>query len=329
MKRSMILFILFVVSCSPFSTEDLPLYTDVPMPDFNTNTLWYTRVDTNTVLSEYSDEIVAKMVSLREGGMSAVGNAEEWAIPVYFTDGTDDRVSVRLMRGWTWTNGIRLPMPSEARPDPADDSHLVILDTNNGIEFDFWQMKRFKGNWIAATLTAIDYRNDDDGVADIYGCRASDFALTSGLIWPHEILSTNINHALVFGYSYNRVGAVYPALDSDGWANDTAAMPEGARIRLRSDFDVEAMEVSEYLKEVYRALQTYGAICGDNSGGFGFYMVNPQSFRENPYEAIPEYQWGHLRLIDFPFEYLEVLEFGTNANTVNTNAGIPFEEYYY
>src|SRR5688500_2158252 len=82
----------------------------------------------------------------------------------------------------------------------------------------------------------------EDGIYDRgASCRGSGFANVAGLITPAELAAGVIPHALMFASGVNRSGGpVAPATESDGSRAGSQYVPEGARVRLRRDFDLSS-----------------------------------------------------------------------------------------
>jgi hypothetical protein len=83
-----------------------------------------------------------------------------------------------------------------------------------------------------------------------------------------EISSGHIPHALFFSTNMAAADHRYPAARSDGTNTALVAtpIPQGARVQLDPAIDVDALpEITPFEKAVAKALQTYGAYCGDNA----------------------------------------------------------------
>jgi hypothetical protein len=99
------------------------------------------------------------------------------------------------------------------------------------------------------------------------GAVASGFAEPGGVVRPEEIAQGHIDHALVIATPYTRAGFIAcPATHTDGKYSDSAALPEGARVQLDPNFNVDAQPWAAWQKVIARALQDYGAYVADTSG---------------------------------------------------------------
>jgi hypothetical protein len=256
-----------------------------------------------------SDEYVAGMAEAadRAGFVIAVGR---YTVPAYSASARTRRYRVALTASWAPRRAIaRVPIPPAARPDPASDGHLAILDSRNGCEYDFWEAQKQGRTWTAAWGNATSFTGSGVYPGGL-SARGSGFALLAGLMWPHELKSGRIDHALIFSYPYtSRAGFVSPATESDGESDRPDAMPEGARLQLDPTFDIRSLP--RYERTIARALQLYGMYLADTGGNnVGLYAVNPQSYRRNPYRGVlPRGDYVDIR--DIPIDRFRVIQLGS------------------
>ncbi|MBI2565605.1 MAG: hypothetical protein HYV63_01055 [Candidatus Schekmanbacteria bacterium] len=227
-----------------------------------------------------------------------------WSLPLHFVD---SRVTPGMTVGFTGEEGydsgflIRLnpvPIPAEAVSDPGEtnhyppslsdivpdrdltDAHLCIIDVNRQVEYDFWHLvKDASGQWVASAGTSIS-TTGSGVIADVPPDEFLDYArgtavpLAAGVILRQELAAGDIAHALLVTIpsSRNREGFyVWPGLRTDGYASDSRALPEGARLRLRwTEAEIEvrfqAGEISAAGRTIALALRRFGAYVVDNGG---------------------------------------------------------------
>lgn len=101
-----------------------------------------------------------------------------------------------------------------------------------------------------------------------------------------------------------------PATDSDGVSDDPDALPEGARLLLDPDLDLDAVPLLDHERPIAAAPQECGMILvDDSSNGVGFYATDPKSVAGDPYDGVlPSDDWPILPNI--PVDALRVLEKG-------------------
>ncbi len=277
-----------------------------------------------------SDAFVARIVQFaaeRGGAVIAYG---QFSSTVFFATDSTPRIEVGLPCGSAWELGVSkatgVPVPSFAEPanevdgadnpvpatgcgDSADqDNHMVVLDLGSRCEYDLWQARKVNGKWLASWANAISM--DSKGIYPKgLSTRGSGFAFTGGVIWPDELKSGHIGHALVFSYPLTRAGGpVPPASESDGWSDDATALPEGAHLRLDPSLDLSTSGLTGVELTVARALQEYGLYLVDDGGGIQFYAVDPASVDGDPYGGTLPSDQDYLFLPNLPLDRLQVLE---------------------
>jgi len=257
-------------------------------------------------------------------------NIKDWSIPVYFVDaGKTPRQDVGDLRPGVYGRGFefprRIPIPDGAVASPPvgenSDNHLSIVDRSKDLEWGMWAARRDKaGRWFTGLGAVTDLSGT--GVAppwfasrrqlDSHRARASGFPLIAGLILVEEIKVGRIDHALVFAYDHCRTGLFIPpastAQADQQDAVDSRGIPMGGRIQLDPDWDVEHSGLSAAGKTIARALQDYGAYCGDYAGANVLYAENsPEAVKawegvldSRDIEAVftPEMIRRHFRVLD-------------------------------
>lgn len=279
----------------------------------------------NPTLHPDSDVLVTSLQQqFDDQGMLIV--VSEWSMPVYMADASTPRVEVLMMQDWApYEAMVDVPFPAWTRPDPEEDGSAVILDLENRLEYDLWELQ--VGDPPTAGWGNV-ISMDSNGIFPTgLSARGSGFALLNGMIWPHELEAGRIEHALVFSYDLTKDGGpVAPATESDGTGTAANNLPEGARIQLDPTLDVRNMGFEPWLVTVAVALQEYGMILGDDGGGISLYAIGPRSFAEgeavydgllplngSPYVLFPD---------NFPIDRFRVLDYGPQDPTATPNAHV-------
>jgi hypothetical protein len=265
------------------------------------------------------------------GERGAVIAWRAWSVPLYIAGPDTPRHSVQLeqyhINGYKFLDSV--PIPIGAKQDAYEDGHLTIWDGSTDCLYDFWQMRTLEGRWYASWGNGIPRLSDG-----IYpfgaSTRGSGFSNLAGVILPHELLGHGeINHALIFSSGVNRGGGpVPPATESDGMKTGLQFIPEGARVRLRSDFDLSGFPA--HLQKIGRALMKFGALNGDNSGGgFSLYALNTAA-AQNAFGYGTIWPWGSEEYPEIPLEFirnLEVLRLGPQRTLEIKAISGPCAEY--
>jgi hypothetical protein len=306
--------VLLLAACSEAGRANRPagmLDPELPPVErlFSADGAFNTPIPPDADLHPDSDELVDAIAS--RGNPGVLLAVDRWTVPVYLAGPDTPRYRVELTAPWSEHRAILdVPIPDSARPDPAEDGHLAIIDEPAGFLYEFWQARRTESGWRAAWGNRIAL--DSDGIYP-WGkaARGSGISVLAGVIWPHELAAGEIQHALVASYEPNRKGVVArPATASDGCSDDPLALPEGARLRLDPALDLDDLDLDSAQRTVAEAMQTYGVLIGDNgSSNIGIYLVHPQSFHPEPDLPFGELDDGFAWFGDIPLDRLQVLDF--------------------
>ncbi|MFI7544851.1 hypothetical protein [Actinoplanes sp. NPDC049599] len=248
-------------------------------------------------------------------------SVKEWTVPAYFAKPDTARHDVRIAGqppgahyDRTFVHDVNrimrgVPIPDNALPDPMEDAHLTVIDPATSCEYDLYGAERTADGWTAAWANVTTTPTTGIYPSGL-SSRATGFSPLAGMIWPAELRSGRIDHALIFAYPYTRSGGpVNPATASDGKSTLAAAMPQGARVQLDPALDLSTLRLTAYERTIAQALQRYGMYLGDTGGALALYAVSPQSFATNPYAGLlPDDP--HVFLNKIPVNRFRVLKTG-------------------
>lgn len=221
----------------------------------------------------------------------------QYAAPVYYADQSTPRFDVFLDVYGTvgyynkhWL--LDVPIPDEARADPGSDKHMTVVDRALGCVYDFWGYNNNVGVPKPNAWWASGIDTDSDGIYhECLGAgSASNFSFINGAVWPDELASGEINHALTFGYDYLSVrlgDPVYPAEHNDGISTEIWSLPEGAHVQLDPNLDLSTLNLAPHEMTIAKALQVYGMYLIDSSGGpISIHAISGQSADPNPWVGV-------------------------------------------
>lgn len=265
-------------------------------------------ISSGAAISPESAQMVQTLLRA-EGEKGFVLTVSRWTVPTYLADSGTPLQTVQLRRppplwheppsylgfppGWSGSLNTVLPaamrgvpIPASARPDPSLDAHMTIIDPGSNCEYDLYGAHKAPGGWQAIWMNSTRL-----GGTGIYpagmATTASGFAGNAGLIWPQELRSGHIDHALLFAYPFTKTGGpVWPATSSDGLSNEPGAIPEGARLQLNPNLNLDSLGLPRYERVIAEALQRYGMFLGDTGGAMGLFAIGRQSFASDPYGGI-------------------------------------------
>jgi len=275
---------------------------------FADSSFWNTPIGAEPGIDPASRSMLAVLSELDPRGFWL--NLANWTIPIYEVDASTPRRRVHrrfhaesggpmkrsaaylfdthpMGHGQEFSRDAReglIPIPAGARPDPEGDSHIALVDWENGWIWDMWAARvRPDGEW--ECNSGMKYRADGSGVFDPgefvvrngesihpHGpSRAAGVPALAGTIMYDEIRAGRIEHKLSFatqGSAYQQY-VFPPACWTDGgWPG---GLPEGAVVQLDPVLDLDALGLSPGARTIARALQEYGAVNVDVSGGHCLY----------------------------------------------------------
>lgn len=309
---------------------------------FNDTSFWNQPIDSQPAVDPESGAILEYMDSADPRGFWI--NLSQWTIPIYEVNAATPRHKVHrrlkpapggimelsapyLHPGHPMGLGRdfaadaaagNIPIPDNVQPDPEDDSHIALVDWENGWIWDMWGARRREdGDW--ETKTGMKYRADGSGVFnraefDVhngesihpYGpSRAAGVPALAGTIMHQELLEGRIEHRL--GFATQAAGlrrfVSPPACWTDGGRR--RGIPEGAVLQLDPDLDLTAFNLSPSGLVIAKALQEYGAVCIDVCGGHCLYG---QGLYADPQKRTWEGLLASDALIHLRLEHFRVLK---------------------
>ncbi|HSA33520.1 MAG TPA: hypothetical protein P5077_07335 [bacterium] len=266
--------------------QDMFAADDAAVPDddvagdtgfFPVEAIWYQDISQAPKDAE-SDTVIANLAA--NGGW---GNGDtfqiDFSIEVLYADGTT------LRREFFPTDEFYSPDCDQALVPVPDggvlegeegyrclsdgDCHLIVLEQDEKKLYEMWradiQEDVFFGGcmavWDLTRLYGPSGRGDQCTSADAAG-----YPIAPLLFTADEVVSGEIAHAIRFILPNQRIRNgvyVHPATHStNATAGGVGTIPYGARLRLKSTFNVDALP-SEGAKVVARALQKYGMFLAD------------------------------------------------------------------
>jgi hypothetical protein len=278
---------------------------------------WNTPIDANPRYDIHSDEMIA---TIRKNEGAITSDSSQYSFPVYFADQATPRWNVPCLKykcTIVWAGGVEktdilkdVPIPADARESTGTDGQIIIIDKQNGAEYNLWQAQRTAEGWTASNASI--YNVFWNAVPEDYGSRGAGAPYFAGLVRPWEIEQGRIEHVIAFGYpTPARDRCVYPASKTDGKSGLPYAIPEGARLQLDlrlTEADFDRMGLDRTGKIIARALQKYGMFLIDVSGQPKIYVEN---LNDNPFKTQdwtdPELNLTSTTIANIPVDSFHVL----------------------
>lgn len=278
-------------------------------------------------VNEDSDAIVehlAESVASRYDGIAAF-NASEYNAAYYVVGPEVERADVSFDdcqdKGGT-PSGLYdgashfadVPIPDDAEPAEGRDGALVVYAPDTDQLWEFWRASETDDGWSACWGGRIDDVSTNPGHFDgNFGTTATGLPHAAGMVSLADVRSGSIEHAVALLAAEPAKWDTYswPAQRSDGWSDDSDAVPEGMRLRLDDDVDVASLGLHPLAEMVAFAAQDYGFIVVDQAGATGVYTESGAAEEaetgEDPWPPLLGDVPSYRVMEDFPWEDLEAL----------------------
>ena len=228
-----------------------------------------------------------------DGGAKLTSDPTQYTMPVFYVTSQTPLVTVTYS-GWysEVSNGgstlntyrfsgdltkqkVDVPVPPSAVPGDGNDQNIIILNLDNG---DEWNLNTFEQDSKGVTATNVGrYNTAWSGVppaqsvnnGNPYWNNGAGVPLLGGLVRPCELQQGRIEHALSFAYPDPTPQFIFPATKSDGTTPVGFGMPEGTRLQLDpsiSDATIRGWGCTDSCFTIAQALQEFGMYLLNGSG---------------------------------------------------------------
>lgn len=214
---------------------------------------------------------------------------------------------------------VDVPVPANAQPAKGTDQQLAIYSPSEDKLWEFWIAgKDAGGEWSACWGGRMDdvSQNTRGAFTAPYGAAASGMAFVGSMVSIEEARRLEINHAIGLNVitPSNWDDFSYPANRSDGYTEEKNLIPEGSRLRLDPNVDVDSLGLTPIGAAVARAAQKYGFLITDKAGsiavvtegGIKASLTAPNN--EDPWHEILGDTPSYRQLEGFPWDRVEVIE---------------------
>ncbi len=210
---------------------------------------------------------------------------------------------------------VDVPIPDHAVPANGTDRSLSIYLPETDQLWEFWKARRDgSGEWFACWGGRIDDVGSSNGQYRYpFGVQASGLAMVGSLLRVQEARAGRIDHAISLTlFSPARGRHSWPANRHDGHGTAPHSIPEGTRLRLSGDVDVESLDMPPVGKAIARAAQQYGFIVVDQAGAVAVVAESGEAERQrtgvDPWPELFAGVPGYRQLENFPWDKIEVIE---------------------
>ncbi|MGJ7442260.1 hypothetical protein [Aquipuribacter sp. MA13-6] len=274
-----------------------------------------------------SDGIVSHLtgtVDKHFGGI-ATFNLDQYNVAYYVVDESTPRVDVEFDdcqdKGYT-PSGLYedaahfadVPIPPDARPAEGNDGALVMYSPDTDQIWEFWRAEQVDDGWQACWGGRLDDVSSSPGYFDgDFGTTATGLSHAGGMVSLADVERGSIDHAVALLAAEPATYQTYswPAQRSDGFSDDPDAVPEGLRLRLPADVDVDALDLHPVAAMVARAAQVHGFVVVDKAGATGVYTESGDAAEArtgvDPWDDYLGDTPAYEVMADFPWDQLEAM----------------------
>lgn len=251
----------------------------VSVPDaFSADSYWNVPIPENAPIHPDSEEMVSFLASDNQfdGCITLTGTgSNRWGMPIYMADASSPEYNVPSTKYTVPPEFGSLRIPVGAQPADTRDSEMIVYDVERGLvaQLSKASFSAASNTW-SVTGGSVAYL-DSNG---LYGALdGSDEPRNGGsfrgyngavaAISYDDVVAGLVDNVVKIGVHNSRNEAIAPMIGSDGDLEIAAALPQGARIRIRPDLDLTSLNLDPQALIIARGLQQYGAIIGDSTGG--------------------------------------------------------------
>lgn len=251
-----------------------------------------------------------------------------WGDPIYWASAADPVYNVVAKRYKLPSEFRAIRIPRRAATASTSDAEMTIYDQTAGAVYKLWQGNYDAGSdtWSASggsyyylSSNGLHGSLSDSDEPRNTGHRGVPPAIHA-VRWD-EIQAGRIDHALKIAINTPSGANVWPMTGSDGDSSDPDAPPQGTRLRIKPSVDLSKLGLSPPALVVATALQRYGAIIGDSSGGPAALKV------ENTVVEGRGWLWKGVLEPDslqaIPFDLFEVIELGHKPQSGDSVTPVP------
>jgi hypothetical protein len=216
------------------------------------------------------------------GAYEAPGSHNIYGFPYVVVSGDQPKVAVQFeyadesdgVDRVTGAGAPFYPIPEEAKTEPywieggppgnvavGGDRHMLIVDRDNRHLYELFALAWNGTQWTAGSGAFFDLDSNARRPEGWTSADAAGLAILPGLVRYDEAFGADeIRHA--FRVTVRATSSVYVWPASHRAGSNPAALPLGARLRLRSTINLSSFPPE--IQRIFRAMQRYGLIVADN-----------------------------------------------------------------
>ena len=237
---------------------------------FTPESAWNTDISGAPVDSNSANiiDFIGSSVTLHPDFGSGTYAGQSIGIPYQVVAGSQHKVTVTLGAFADESDPGPMPIPStaliEGYPNPGNgDRHVLVIEKDGCWLYELYNAHHLSnGSWSADSTAIWDMTIDPQRPYTWTSADAAGLPIFTGLVRYDEVAAGAINHAIRFTVPVTRQAFTPPASHWASSDTDSNAPPMGARLRLKSSFDISSFSPMDQV--ILTALKKYGMILADN-----------------------------------------------------------------
>jgi len=156
-----------------------------------------------------------------------------------------------------------IPLNAPIEGNGAGDSHVIAVDKENKLLYELYNAGLKNNHWEASSGAIFDLKTNTLRKEGNTSADAAGLPIFPGLVRYDEIVKGEIDHPIRFTLEKPNVKPAYisPARHKVNSTGGQYSLPFGARIRLKSSFDISSYSATNQI--ILKAMKNYGLILAD------------------------------------------------------------------
>jgi hypothetical protein len=189
------------------------------------------------------------------------------------------------------------PIPPNPPIEPGSDHHLFILDKDNCIAYELFNLQlQPSGAWLAGSGQVFPWNSDALHPAGETSADAAGLPMLPGMIRYDEVANGVINHAIRFTGIGTANYYIWPARHFASSLSGSQYPPMGQRFRLKASYDISGF--SPHVQTVLAALKKYGMILADNGTSWHVSGLEDSRWNDDEMHALTQVTGNNFEAVD-------------------------------
>jgi len=156
-----------------------------------------------------------------------------------------------------------IPLTAPVEGNGNGDSHVIAVDVENKKLYELFYARVNGNHWDASSGAVFNFNSNQMRPETWTSTEQAGLPLFPGFVRYVELGKGEIDHPIRFTLTSNNVkpAYIYPARHKVNSTGGQYALPFGARIRLRANFDISSYSATNQI--ILRAMKKYGLILAD------------------------------------------------------------------